>query len=177
MRYMLHLTFFKAISKSHGAVLVPDHQGIWSLDNTRSIVLWHWACSWDMGLNRENVHFVMENTYIQTLQDIWFVFYWLYWLRLDIMSWITVPYLWCCWFQNVLKMTFCQSFLFNRLTQNLHPETWNCSIHLRSFVDSLGPRRFCGGPNGWSLKRVAWKQGQVWLSWAVGWCIEGCRDV
>ena len=69
----------------------------------------------------------------------------------------------------------CQS---NRLTQNMQPETWNSSIHVCSFVDSLGPRRFCGGPNGWSLKRVAWKQGKVWSSWwiktgYVGWWIEG----
>lgn len=101
-----------------------------------------------------------------------------YWLRLDIIFWITVLHSWRCWFQDVLKMTSCQSCLSNRLTQNMQPETWNSSIHLCSFVDSLGPRRLCGGPNGWSLKRVAWKQGKVWSSWwiktgYVGWWIEG----
>ena len=80
-----------------------------------------------------------------------------HWLR--IIFWITVLHSWCCWFQDVLKMTSWQSCQSNRLTQNLQPETWNSSIRLCSFVDSLGPRRFCGGPNGWSLKRVAWKQG------------------
>ena len=115
---------FRSCSISRWQSCPYGHQGIWSLDNTRSIVLWSlkkhdgiWA--WTVGALA-----FCERKYVECYNILRYDWLWLlllslffYWLRLDILFWITVLHSWCCWFQDVLKMTSCQSCLSNQWTR------------------------------------------------------------